>query len=88
MWVIIAIAIISSPMTSVVLYLLPDSVKQTQSDSLLSALGFQIGGPFMGVAVVVAASALLFMACNTAIWKPRADRRESDWVCLTESGSR
>ena len=67
MWVIIAIAIISSPMTSVVLYLLPDSVKQTQSDSLLSALGFQIGGPFMGVAVVVAASALLFMACNTAI---------------------
>jgi amino acid transporter len=67
MWVIVAIAIVSSPMTSVVLYILPDSVKQTQSDSLLSALGFQIGGPFMGVAVVVAASALLFMACNTAI---------------------
>jgi amino acid transporter len=66
-WVIGTIAVVSSPMTSVVLYLLPDSVKQNQSDSLLSALGFQIGGPFMGMAVVIAASALLFMACNTAI---------------------
>ncbi len=66
-WVIGTIALVSSPMTSVVLYLLPDSVKQAQSDSLLSALGFQIGGPVMGVSVVVAASALLFMACNTAI---------------------
>jgi amino acid transporter len=66
-WVIGTIAIVSSPMTSVVLYILPDSVKLTQSDSLLSALGFQIGGPIMGVAVVIAASALLFMACNTAI---------------------
>src|SRR5579872_497510 len=66
-WVIGTIAIVSSPMTSVVIYILPDSVKQTQSDSLLSALGFQIGGPIMGVAVVIAASALLFMACNTAI---------------------
>ncbi len=66
-WVIGTIAIISSPMTAAALYILPDSVKQNQSDSLLSALGFAVGGPAMGIAVVVAASALLFMACNTAI---------------------
>jgi len=42
-------------------------VKQTQSDSLLSALGFAVGGPILGVAVVLTASTLLFMACNTAI---------------------
>ncbi len=66
-WVIGTIAIISSPMTAAVLYLLPDTVKLTQSDSLLSALGFAVGGPLLGIAVVVAASVLLFMACNTAI---------------------
>ncbi len=66
-WVIGTIALISSPMTAAALYVLPESVKQTQSDSLLSALGFAVGGPLLGVAVVIAASALLFMACNTAI---------------------
>lgn len=66
-WVIGAIAIISSPMTAAALYILPETVKQTQSDSLLSALGFAVGGTLLGVAVVVAASVLLFMACNTAI---------------------
>ena len=66
-WVIATIAIISSPMTAAALYVLPETVKQTQSDSLLSALGFAVGGPLLGVAVVVAASVLLFMACNTAI---------------------
>jgi hypothetical protein len=54
-------------MTAAVLYVLPDTVKQTQADSLLSALGMAVGGPFLMVAVVVAASVLLFMACNTAI---------------------
>lgn len=67
MWVIGTIALISSPMTAAALYVLPETVKQTQSDSLLSALGFAVGGPLLGVAVVIAASALLFMACNTAI---------------------
>ncbi len=66
-WVIGTIAVITSPMTAAALYVLPDSVKQTQSDSLLSALGFAVGGPFLGIAVVMAASVLLFMACNTAI---------------------
>jgi len=66
-WVIGTIAVITSPMTAVALYILPNHVKDTQSDSLLSALGFAIGGPLLGIAVVVAASALLFMACNTAI---------------------
>lgn len=66
-WVIGTIAVITSPMTAVALYILPSQVKDTQSDSLLSALGFAVGGPLLGTAVVVAASALLFMACNTAI---------------------
>lgn len=66
-WVIATIALISSPMTAAVLYVLPETVKQTQADSLLSALGFAVGGPILGVAVVLAASILLFMACNTAI---------------------
>ncbi len=66
-WVIGTIAVITSPMTAVVLYILPAQVKSTQADSLLSALGSQVGGPFLGIAVVVAAAALLFMACNTAI---------------------
>jgi len=66
-WVIGTIAVMTSPMTAAALYLLPENVKQTQSDSLLSALGFAVGGPFLGIAVVVAASVLLFMACNTAI---------------------
>jgi amino acid transporter len=66
-WVIGTIAVITSPMTAVALYILPAQVKNTQADSLLSALGFQVGGPILGISVVVAASALLFMACNTAI---------------------
>lgn len=66
-WVIITITLFSAPLTGVLLYILPDSIKQTQSDSLLSALGFAVGGPILGVAVVLTASTLLFMACNTAI---------------------
>jgi amino acid transporter len=66
-WVIGVVAIVTSPMTAAALYILPDSVKQNNSDSLLSALGFSIGGPLLGIAVVIAAAALLFMACNTAI---------------------
>ncbi len=66
-WVIGTIAVITSPMTALALYILPSSVKDTQSDSLLSALGLAVGGHLMEIAVVVAASALLFMACNTAI---------------------
>ena len=66
-WVIGTVAIVSSPMTAVALYILPESVKQNQSDSLLSALGLIVGGPYLMYAVVIAASALLFMACNTAI---------------------
>lgn len=66
-WVIGIIAILSSPITAVALYILPDQVKQEQSDSLLSALGFAAGGPLLGIAVVISATALLFMACNTAI---------------------
>ena len=66
-WVIGVVAVITSPMTAVALYILPDSVKQNNSDSLLSALGTTVGGPLLGLAVVVAAAALLFMACNTAI---------------------
>jgi amino acid transporter len=66
-WVIGIVAVVTSPMTAVALYILPTQVKDTQSDSLLSALGFAVGGPLLGTAVVVAAAALLFMACNTAI---------------------
>ncbi len=55
------------PITAVAFYILPDQMKQTQSESLLSALGYAVGGPLMGIAVVLAASALLFMACNTAV---------------------
>ncbi len=66
-WVIGIVALVSSPITGLVMYILPESVKQTQSDSLLSALGMAVGGPLLAALVVVAASALLFMACNTAI---------------------
>ncbi|HVZ79747.1 MAG TPA: APC family permease [bacterium] len=66
-WVIGMIVVVSSPMTSVILYILPDEVKRAQADSFLSALGFTVGGPLLGLAVVLTASTLLFMACNTAI---------------------
>ncbi len=66
-WVVGMVILVSSPMTSAILYILPDDVKKAQADSFLSALGFTVGGPFLGIAVVATASALLFMACNTAI---------------------
>lgn len=66
-WVIGVVAVISSPITAAAMYLLPDQVKQAQSESLLSALGFAVGGPLLAGLVVAAASALLFMACNTAM---------------------
>ena len=66
-WVIAIITLLSSPITAVALYILPETIKQGQSDSLLSALGFAVGGKLLGFAVVFTASALLFMACNTAI---------------------
>jgi len=66
-WVIGAIALLSSPMTAAALYILPENIKKGQADSLLSALGLAVGGPVLMVFVVLAAAALLFMACNTAI---------------------
>jgi amino acid transporter/nucleotide-binding universal stress UspA family protein len=66
-WVIGIITLFSAPLTAVVLYILPKTVKETQADSLLSALGFTVGGPILGWVVVLTASTLLFMACNTAI---------------------
>jgi amino acid transporter len=66
-WVIGIIAIVSSPITAAAMYVLPESVKQSNSESLLSALAFTVGGPLLGIAVVIGAAALLFMACNTAI---------------------
>jgi amino acid transporter len=67
LWVIITISIISPLITAAALYVLPTDVKLKNVDSLLSALAFTVGGPVMGFAMVVTASTLLFMACNTAI---------------------
>jgi hypothetical protein len=66
-WVIGMIILVSAPITATILYILPADVKKAQADSFLSALGFAVGGPVMGIAVVVTAATLLFMACNTAI---------------------
>ncbi len=66
-WVIGTIAILSPPITAAALYILPESVKRGDPESLLSSLAFTVGGPVLGVLTVLAASALLFMACNTAI---------------------
>lgn len=68
MWcVIIAITIFSPPITAAALYILPESVKTGDPESLMSSLGFMTGGPILGIATVISASTLLFMACNTAI---------------------
>jgi amino acid transporter len=66
-WVIGTIALLSPPLTATALYILPDAVKRGDPESLMSALAFTAGGPLLGIATVVAASTLLFMACNTAI---------------------
>jgi len=66
-WVIGTIAVLSPPITAAALYILPESVKRGDPEALLSSLAFMAGGPLMGIATVIAASSLLFMACNTAI---------------------
>lgn len=65
--VILMISILSPSITATALYIVPDEVKQADPESLLAALAFATGGPIMGWAMVISATCLLFMACNTAI---------------------
>jgi amino acid transporter len=65
--VILVISILSPLVTAFSLYIVPDEVKRADPESLLSALAFIVGGPALGIATVLAAASLLFMACNTAI---------------------
>ncbi len=65
--VIVFVAVLTPILTAFTLYLLPPELKLGDPEALLSALAFRTGGPFLGVATVLAASALLFMACNTAL---------------------
>ncbi len=66
-WIIGAVVLLSPLLTAFALHILPEAVKRGDPEALLSSLAFQLGGPFLGIAVVVAAAVLLFMACNTAI---------------------
>lgn len=65
--VIILVAVFSPAITAVTLHLLPADVKSGDPESLLSQLAFRVGGPLLGIPTVLAAAALLFMACNTAM---------------------
>lgn len=65
--VILFIAVLSPVLTAFTLFLLPEELKMGDPEALLSNLAFQVGGPVLGVATVLAAAALLFMACNTAM---------------------
>jgi amino acid transporter len=68
MWVVIIVVAVFSPtITASALYIVPDKVKIADNESLLSILGLMTGGPFLEWAVVLAATTLLLMACNTAI---------------------
>lgn len=68
MWaVVISVGLMTPFLTALALYAVPDSVKTADPEALLSNLAFQVGGPILGIGVVVAASVLLFMACNTAL---------------------
>ena len=66
-WIIGSVALLSPLLTAFALHILPESVKRGDPEALLSSLAFQVGGSLLGIAVVVAAAVLLFMACNTAI---------------------
>ncbi|HVM31602.1 MAG TPA: APC family permease, partial [bacterium] len=68
MWlVILVVGLLSPTITASALYIVPDKVKQADPESLLSALGLSTGGVGLEWAVVLAATALLLMACNTAM---------------------
>jgi len=66
-WIIGAVLLLSPALTAFSLPLVSEELKRSDPEALLSSLAFQIGGPLLGIAVVVAAGLLLFMACNTAI---------------------
>lgn len=65
--VILFIAILSPVLTAFSLYFLPAELKLGDPEALLSELAFRVGGAPLGIATVLAAAALLFMACNTAM---------------------
>ncbi len=68
MWlVILVVGLLSPTITASALFIVPDKVKMSDPESLLSALGLATGGPVLEWGVVLAATALLLMACNTAI---------------------
>jgi amino acid transporter/nucleotide-binding universal stress UspA family protein len=60
--------IITSPiLTALSIGLLPDQIKNTQSERFISELGLVVGGIGIKLAVVLTASTLLLFASNTAI---------------------
>ncbi|HET9869010.1 MAG TPA: APC family permease, partial [bacterium] len=68
MWlVILVVGLLSPTITASALYIVPDAVKRNDPESLLSSLGLVTGGPILEWAVVLAATMLLLMACNTAM---------------------
>lgn len=68
MWAVaILVGLLTPFLMGLALYVVPDKVKLADPEALMSNLAFTVGGPILGIAVVVAASVLLFMACNTAL---------------------